>query len=258
MEFSELEKEVRSLIDTLGGNVGLYIKFLNDNRVIEHNPNKQIWAASVIKILISTTAYKLLNSNKLPEKTYPIQTGNRVDGSGISKLLDNKTVFTTRDLIVLTMTISDNSATNQLIDVVGRDEIDSQIDEIGLQNTEFKHKMMIKEGKGPNLTTASDISKLLEMLYKKDLPGSEDLLEIMNHANITDRIMAFIPNDVRVAHKTGSLQYALHDVGIVYSANPFIFCFLSDDQKDKEKTRKVLSECAKLCFDYSKPEEVKK
>lgn len=110
--------------------------------------------------------------------------------------------------------------------------------------------MMIAAGRGPNLTTAEDMGKLLEMLHNNKLGGSKQLLRVMNEVTLRTRIPAKIPNDIKIPHKEGSLKEAVHDVGIVYGENTFIFYFLSDDQKDKEKTHAVLSSLAKECFYY--------
>ena len=83
------------------------------------------------------------------------------------------------------------------------------------------------------------------------MPGSKEVLELMQEQVDRTRIPLYIPNDVKISYKNGSLQQAMHEVGIVYSKNPFIFCFFSDDQKNKRKTNEVLSKCAKDCFNYS-------
>ena len=56
---------------------------------------------------------------------------------------------------------------------------------------------------------------------------------------------------IDISYKNGSLEQAVHEIGLIRSKNPFIFCFYSDDQNDKRATSEVLSRCAKLCFDYS-------
>lgn len=246
-----LKQKLEEQINQLPGDVSLKVKYLNSDNEININESTQFWAASVIKIPIAATFYKQVAENKIQESSrQTVSADNKVEGSGITKLLDNTTDFTTKDLLTLMLVVSDNSATNQLVDLIGWESVEQYMQELGLLNTTFKHKMMIPAGRGPNLTTSHDMAILLEKMYRNEIPGSEQILGIMQEQLDRSRIPLYIPNEVKIAHKNGSLPQAMHEVGIVYAKDPFIFCFLSDDQSDKRKTNEVLSKCAKLCFEY--------
>jgi beta-lactamase class A len=237
MEFETLSKKLNKELSKLNQYVGLKVKYLDSGQEFTHNEKKQFWAASLIKVPLACTVYKQVEEKKLDlAARYKIARENVVDGSGIAKLFDPGTEFTLHDLNVLNLTISDNSATNQLVDIVGWESVEKYMHELELNNTAFKHKMQIKAGRGPNLTTAEDMSLLLEMMYKDQIPGGHGLLEIMKHSGLRNRIPRFIPNEVLISRKPGSLYEGVHDVGIVHSKEPFIFCFLSDDQEDKTLT----------------------
>jgi len=252
MHFDDLVKTLSNKLSELEGAVGLYVKFINSNTEYKFNENKQFWAASVIKIPIALTFFNKIESTdtKLAERL-TIADDNYIDGSGVTKLLDKGIQFTYKDLITLMLVVSDNTATNQIVDFIGWESVGSYMNELELFNTKFQHKMMIKAGRGPNLTTPMNIGILLEKMYKKELPGSDEILKIMTEQLDRTRIPLYIPNDVKISYKNGSLPQALHEVGIVYAKKPFIFCFLSDDQKDKKLTNEILSKCAKDCFEYS-------
>ncbi len=247
---NNLEKAIQNQINTLQGQVGLNIKFLNTNEEIKINEKLQFWAASIIKVPIACTFYNQVSEGKITGDTRTtISAENIVLGSGVAKLLDNSISFTLKDLVTLMLVASDNSATNQIIDIIGWENVEAYMKSLGLNDTTFRHKMMITAGRGPNLTTAKDMSNLLEMLYTNTLPGSREILNLMQEQIDRTNIPLYIPNEVAIAHKYGALPEALHEIGIVYSSNPFIFCFFSDDQKDKHVTNEILSQCAKLCFD---------
>ncbi len=250
---TNFEHEINKLKSELTGDDGIYIKFLNSSKTIGVNEHFQFWSASVINIAIACYFYKRVDEGKInAEEWVSIKAENIVLGSGIAHLLNPETKFKLEDLVVLMLTLSDNATANELIDLLGWEEIGNYIsNDLKLENTTFKHKFLIKAGRGPNLTTASDMGNLLEMLYKKALPYSDKILEIMNEEKDRNRIPLYIPNDIKIPHKYGSLPEAVHDVGIVYAKNPFIFVFLSDNQLDKHRTTNVLSKCAKLCFDYA-------
>lgn len=240
-----------SEVSSLDGDVALYVKFLNTNQEVAINETSQFWAASLVKVFIASYFYDQVNQNKIdPNIWITVKKENNVLGSGIAHLLDSETKYLISDLVVLMLTLSDNSATNEIIDLLGFENIENYILKIGLKNTTLKHKLLIPAGKGPNLTTAQDMGFLLELLYKSKLPYSDKILNIMNEAKDRDRIPLLIPNEIKIPHKYGSLPEAMHDIGIIYAKEPFIFVFLSDNQKDKLKTNKILSECAKICFDF--------
>ncbi len=252
LKANQLEAQITNELKTLPGDVGLVVKFLTLDKTITYNEQHQFWAASVIKIPIAITFFsKYENNSQVLHQKRKVKPENMVLGSGVVHLLDSEAEYTILDLLKLMIILSDNAATNELLDIVLPEDIEKHMHELGLANTTVRHKMFIKAGKGPNYTTPTDISLLLEKLYKNDLSGSEQVLEIMTETVKRDGIPLYLPNDVRIAHKTGSLPNAVHNVGIVYAKKPFIFAFFSDDQADKLKTAGVLARCAKLCFDFS-------
>jgi beta-lactamase class A len=248
----DLSTQLNTEIQKLPGQTALTVQFLNSSETININETTQFWAASVIKILIACEFFNQANLEKidLKHKTL-IHNENLVQGSGIIKLLDPSDELTYLDLVKLMLTISDNTATNELVDLLGWENIDLYARNLNLTNTTFKHKMMIKAGRGPNLSTTADINQLLLKLYKNQLPGSQQLLTILKEQQDRRRIPLLLPNDVEIANKTGSLERAVHDAGIVFAKNPFIFVFFSDDQEDKLLTVDVIAKCAKYCFDFA-------
>lgn len=252
MTFIELKEQIEKNISKLSGVVALSVKFINTNQSLEINSKQQLWAASIIKIPIACEFFRLVKNDQIDENTrIKVTNENLVEGAGVIKLLDRDDKFTLLDLVKLMLAVSDNSATNQVVDLIGWENVEKYMKQLGLKNTAYRHKMMIKAGRGPNLTTAEDILALFEKLNNKELPHSEKIIEILKQQQDRTRIPLLLPDEVEVAHKPGSLPEAMHDAGIIYSENPFIFVFLSDDQKDKRLTNGVLSECAKLCYDYS-------
>ncbi|MBD3366302.1 hypothetical protein GF360_03105 [candidate division WWE3 bacterium] len=252
MNFLELETALTEKLNSLKGHVALYVKFLNSRETFSYNSEKQFWAASVIKVPLACTFYKKASENLIdPQERASVSKDNYVLGSGIVKLLNKETKFTYEDLITFMLTVSDNTATNEIFDAAPQEDVEKYMQSLGLNSTTCRHKMMIPAGKGPNLTTVADMGLLLEKLYKKELPYSQKILQIMTEQLDRTRIPLYIPNNISIAHENGSLEKAMHAVGVVYAKSPFVFSFLSDDQEDRSKTNKVLSECAKICFDYA-------
>ena len=253
---TNLETAIKKTISELPGEVGLFVKYLDTQETIEINPDQTFWAASTIKIAILIELFRQISEGSISfDQKHQVLGENRVRGSGIIHLLDKNTEFTTLDLAKLMMILSDNAATNQLVDLTGWENVDANIHKLGLEQTTFKHKMFIKAGRGPNLTTAREMSILLELLHNQELPDSELALEIMNEAKQRNRIAMFLPNELKISHKTGTSMVndarVIHDVGIVYSEKPFIFSFLSGGQENSHQVNQIIGTCAKLCLEYA-------
>lgn len=250
--FEDIKQKLTVHLNTLQGKVALKVKYLKTQQVFEYNVYEQLWSASTIKVALAVKCFDKAKKGHidLDIKT-KINIQNYVLGAGIVKLLNRDNLYSYRDLITYMLVVSDNTATNELVDFLGWESIEPFIHNLGMKDTTFRHKMEIKAGRGPNLTTANDMTILLELLYQNKLANSAEILEIMNEQLDRTKIPLLIPNDIKIPRKYGNLTEAMHEIGIVYGENPFIFCFFSDVQKDKRYTNEVLSKCAKICFDNS-------
>lgn len=250
MKLSTLESSINKELKKLDGDVGLYIKFLDSGEIIKKDENKEIIAASVIKLPILIEFYNQVKSKKIniSSKT-KIDSKNLVKGSGIAHILNPKTEYFLEDLAKLMVILSDNAATNQLIDILKKNNINKTIKSLGLIHTILNHKMMLYKNKS-NLITAKEISTLFEKLYLKEIYNSEKMLDILNEVKDRDRIPKYIKK-TKISHKTGSGEHEVHDAGIVFAKEPFIFTFLSHNLKIRADSALIAANCAKLCFDYA-------
>jgi beta-lactamase class A len=248
----QLEESLHTLINNSPGKISLYIKYLANNKELYINSEEKLKAASIIKLPILCELYRQVKINKVDlNKWLKVNPNNIVQGSGILKLLNSDTQYTIYDLAKLMIIISDNSATNEIVDLLGWENIEKYMGQLSLTQITFRHKMMIKAGRGDNLITAKDIGLLFNKLYKSEIYGSNEIIEILKQQQFNNYIPKLLPKNIEIAHKTGELPNSLHDAGIIYSKNPFIFVFLSEDIKSREKIAMILRECVKMCFDFS-------
>jgi beta-lactamase class A len=217
---------------------------------------RQIPSASTIKILVMIEAFKRYINGKLDlNEKISIYNTEKVEFSLISEMNTNH--YTVRDLILLMMTISDNTATNVLIGMLGMEDINNTAKELGLKGTMLQRKMMdfeaAKKGR-QNLTIPSDLVKLMEMLYKKELLTSaacEDMLKIMSIPVSRDFMIRDLPVDIRCAHKPGELDGLNHDIGIVYTPGcDYILGIFATDLKDNIQGRNYIAQLSKELFEH--------
>lgn len=167
-----LKEDVLKSFEGLKGKVSIVLKDLkNKDLIYELNSERVVPSASTIKILIMIEALNqiLLGKHHLDEIICTKQ-NDRVEYSIISEL--DGYCYTFKDLITLMIIISDNTATNVLIDLLGFDSINNMALKLGLKETRLRRKMMdfeaAKLGR-QNTTTTMDMAILMELLYNSSI-----------------------------------------------------------------------------------------
>lgn len=216
------------------------------------NGDTPIPPASVVKIFILCQLFQMEKDGKLSFSTkHTLLESEKSIGSGILEKAQAGTEFTVWDYINLMMSVSDNTATDYLTVLAGKDNIRKNIFErLGLSNSTIelnalevltcyynttleKYRKMCTgsswfdsymgsffrcEEKRNNQTTARDMVKLLSLMNKGQVISPESdkrMLDIMAECKTNSRIPALLPEGVRVEHKTGSVDHVANDAGIV-------------------------------------------
>lgn len=270
-----MERNIFTILSELNGTVGLYFEDLSTGKKICINSEASFSAASTIKIplvaLLLTQAEQGLI--KLSDQV-EMDEINRVGGAGIIKELDHNYKPTVLDLAKLAIILSDNAATNQLIDLVGGvNQVNKFCNDIGILDTKLQRKMMdfkaLELGKD-NFITPNDMGKLLNLLangemYSKEV--SNTLVDIMKAQQLNQKLPYLIPalepddpaiyrdqveeGSVIVAHKTGELWKAQHDVGIFILPNNrrYILAIYTSDLSSDNDGIKVIAKLSKAVYD---------
>lgn len=183
-----------------------------DNSVLAGNSNPQE-SASVLKLFVMQRYYELVAAGDLsPEDTYTIEADDLVTGAGT---LDQEAVgeaYTLEEIVSLMMTISDNTATNIIVDQVGGlAEFDAWLDEAGYSETLLNHKFMSEESLGDytnNVTTVEDQMKLLADLWLQDLvtPEFDQEMLVLLEGSTNNKLAANMPASVTAYNKTGEIE----------------------------------------------------
>jgi beta-lactamase class A len=191
--------------------------------------------ASSIKIAVLTELYLLAQQKKLSlGELYTVQSSDIVSGSGIMMgMTPGVTRLTLRDLAILMVAVSDNSAANVLIDRVGMENVNAELDSLGLTHSRLRRKMMDLKAAGEgkeNISTPREMMSLLENLYSgkvlsKDF--TEDFFKVLSTPK-ESWIPRDLPEDLRVANKPGSLEGVRNDSGVVFTGNhPYVLCVMT-------------------------------
>ena len=232
-------EKAKRLINEADGEVGLLVKNLATGEVFAHNEEVKFPSASIIKVpimvaLLDAAAEGSLDLNSVSS----VLASDYVGGSGIIQYLSDKIPFTLLDQAVLMIDLSDNTATNQLISVLGMDKINAKCREMGLKDTILGRKLMDlearKQGKD-NITSCRDMLVIFENLHNK--PEKNALALKILKQQIYNNLLPLltIPDEFEFAHKTGSLPGpgvgVRHDVGIMYLKVPVFTAFMTKNFK---------------------------
>jgi len=129
--------------------------------------------------------------------------------------------------------VSDNSATNVLIDRVGMENVNGLMDLLGLNHTRLRRKMMdvkaAMEGR-ENVSTPREMMKLLESLYRGKVLGpelTEDFFKVLS-THKASFIPRDLPDGLKIANKPGELEGVRNDSGVVFvERRPYVICLMS-------------------------------
>lgn len=221
------------------GKVGFYYKNLITGETIEFNSHKPVRAASVIKLFVMAEAFRQIEEGLLnPNDIFTVNKAECVPSCGALVYMHDGLKVTVRDLITLMIILSDNSATNFLVDLLGIDNINKTIRSLGYKDTSIGRKMFDSEKAAlgiQNYICAAETADLLERIYSGTLIGkeaSEQMLGIMLNQRLNGKIPFYLhalENSPKIAHKTGEDDGTTHDAAIVFAPEPFILVFVSNE-----------------------------
>jgi beta-lactamase class A len=214
--------------------------------------------ASSIKITVLANLYLQAQQGKLKlTDLYTVQSPDLVPDSDIMNgLTPGVTRLTLRDLATMMVAVSDNAATNVLIDHVGMQNVNAMLDSLGLTHTRLRRKMMdleaAKAGR-ENISTPREMMTLLDAIYHGKLlnkESTEDFFKMLS-TNKASFIPRDLPAGLKIANKPGELEAVRNDSGIVFvEGRPYVICvmtaFLSNERDGEEAISKVSLEAWRM------------
>lgn len=227
MEIMELEKILNNVFINFDGKYSIYANDFNGN-ILKLNSSKKYNAASCIKVYILLAFLKKVYEEKIDINTkINYEQSNYVNGSGVLQYLTPGLELSLKDMATLMMIISDNVATNIMIDYLGIDYINSTIKELGLLNSKLYSKFESCENKVFGETTTEDYGKVFELIANRKLWNesmTDEIIEILKNQKYTEMVGDGIPkiyidteNEFvkNVITKSGKYQSVRNDGGLV-------------------------------------------
>ncbi len=248
MDKLSLESRINAEVYNFSGRIGLYANDFKGN-IIEINSDDKFETASTIKVFVLAELYKQIYEKKIePNKILKYEKENFVVGSGILRDLDYGIEMTAKSIATLMIIISDNIATNILIDLLGIDNINNTCMDLGLKDTVLHNKIDFEKYSKLGTTTPRDYGKFFELLYKKELWSkdiSEEMIEIFKKQHYNTILTRDLPQYFldsentgdeelfSIASKSGSMNACRNDGGIVYTPyGGYVISFFTKDFVD--------------------------
>jgi beta-lactamase class A len=273
-EIETLKSEIEEYLSEQEGTFAVWFQDLQDeSQHFAINEDTLFHAASTMKTPVMIELFKrveqgefsLDDSIKVENRFYSIVDGSEYQmtfGPESTDPIEKRIgeMATIRELNHAMITYSSNLATNILIKLVGAEQTTQTMRDLGAMNIRVLRGVedlkAFEQGLS-NRTTAKDLGIIFEHIANGTAvnPEMDDLMiDILSEQHYGDIIPARLPEDVTVAHKTGSITGVEHDSGIVYlpDGSSYVVIFLSKNLPDNDEGREIGATVSKIIYDYLK------
>lgn len=278
-----------SLAKGFSGALGVAAVHLETGERVAYDPHRRLLTASTFKSILLVSLLERIDAGDLSlDDRLMFTRAKRVAGSGVLKAMSSETEFTIGDLAVLMITISDNTASQMLFDVVGHARLQATIERLGMTGTriplspqnmllgivgldstmgpavfersmerllhrryDFDHRAYSPDG---NVSTPADMCHLFRRVHNNEAlspESTETFLDVHRNQQIRTVIPHLLPAGTVCAHKTGQFESVSCDVGIVYAEHgPYAVAIMANDAgEDRTELNLALAALSRSIFD---------
>jgi beta-lactamase class A len=243
----------RALIERVPFRVGALARTAGGEILLEHDADGAYPSASVIKIPLVMTLYADAAEGRL-DLGERVATGERVDGSGVLRDLRDVAELSLRDLAALMIGLSDNTATNRLIERVTVERVAVRMAEWGVRTTALRRRMYdfdaAKRGL-ENVATARELGSLTARLVAGecvDRATSDAVLALMDRCDDDRKLRRYLAPGAKVPSKSGTLDASANDVAVFAGERGTVivaaFCSEVTERLAAEHLLGILGRCA--------------
>ncbi len=263
-DWTELETIVTAA-EASGGAVGVVIT--DPNLVMfAHNGDRQFRAASTVKIPLMVEIYRQIDrGERTIDDRYVVRDADRAIGSGVILHLHEGIELTLGDLVYLMISISDNTATNLLIDFAGMENVNATMQSLGMTGSTLGRKMKGRPAEGDeqeNWATPVDYATVVQAILNGLAASAEccaEMVAMLEKQQNKRRISRYLPEEdgIRWGTKTGSISGVTNDAGFIMTERGTlivsVFCQGLADQHVGEKVIGDISRAAMKATGIAEP-----
>ena len=257
--WQKMTADVTQVAQHFDGVMGITIRDLSDGREFTLNSDDIFPTASSIKLPMLVELYRQSQTGT-GAKLADLYTFRKEDVVPDSAIMENLTAgvskVTNRDLAGMVVAVSDNSATNVLIDRVGMDNVNKMLDSLGLHQTRLRRHMMDIEAakKGnENVATPHEMAALLEDVFRGKVLNpqmSQDFWNLMCTKKESP-LPRLLPEDLKIANKPGELDGVRTDSGLVFLKNrPYVISVMTTYAREEGEASDAIAQISLIAYRY--------
>jgi beta-lactamase class A len=278
-----VEKSIRGRLAGFKGELGVYARNLDTGETIAVNADQRFPTASVIKVAVMVEVFHQIAEGKIgKDQLLTLDEGVKVEGSGVLSALRAGSTWSVGDLLYLMIAISDNTATNLLVDLVGTKNVDDRMVAYGFPQIRL-YRATFRQGKpevfpeeekefGLGSSTPRQMAGLLEAIARGQVvseKASEEMMALLRRQQDVNMIPRRLPEreDVVIGCKSGTTSEprpdakgvkgtVRNDVGVVKTKHGryviAIFTRRGQDTRDGIENASLLAgaDVSRLVFDH--------
>ena len=263
--WKKLDARVNETVEKFDGVMGVAIIDLSDGRTILKNADHVFPTASSIKIAILLELYHQEQQAREGAEgkarlndVYDVDPKVLVDFSSIMQgLTPGITKITNHDVAQFMIAVSDNTASNVLIDRVGMENVNETLRSLGLTKTLLRRHMMDFEAArrgDENVSTPREMARLLQLIYEGKTLNKELTAEFIKQLSTLKE--SELQNDlpargIQVANKPGNLKGVRTDSGIIFAKNrPFVISVMTEHARNEHVASARICDLALEAYRY--------
>lgn len=207
-----------------GARIGLALS-LDGKMLFAHRADERFISASVVKIAIMAEVFRAADSGVLRlDQPVTVTADMMAPGSGIMNHLAPGYTLQLRDVLYLMMSISDNTATNILIDMAGMDRINATMQALGMSGSVLGRKMRGRRaiaGEAENIAVPADYDRLIGAIVNgtaASAPACAEMMDLLRGQQNERRLARFLPKGADWGSKTGTVEGVVNDAGFLRTA----------------------------------------
>jgi beta-lactamase class A len=251
-----LDRKLAPIVESLDGVVGYAALDLTSGEEIGRLEGEEFPTASTIKLAVLYELFRQADDGRIAlDSATPLDRSQAVGGSGILRAMGTP-ALSLRDHAVLMMSLSDNTATNVLIDRVGIPAVAARMQSLGLTGVRLRRKMMDSAAAArgdENVATPRDIVRLLRVLHAGEglqpasKAGALKILEV----GAGGQIRRGVPASIEVLNKPGDLEGVRVDAAIVRAEHrPYAIAVMTTYLRDEEEGERAITDVSRAFYEY--------
>jgi beta-lactamase class A len=253
--FAHLNHDVRLLARHVPAAIALDVLDLNTGYNAGFNAAKSMPAASTIKLPVMVAVFSQLQAGHFDlQRRVLLEASDKDFGSGDLCDAPVGTTYPVSELVEKMIDVSDNTATNMLIRLVGRRTINRKMEALGLDRTHLAGDVRTDGWsiRQTLRTSPADLVRLLMLMARGELVdewSSNEMIAILKADQVNTLLPEPLPIGVAIAHKTGSLNDTLNDAGIVFASEaPYVIAVMTTALPSQGLGRTFIHRISRLAY----------